>query len=55
MDDGRRYDVVAGGSNIQPYFLIWNTQTGTYKVMRGDYDGSGNTTANSVGNLSEKF
>ncbi|MDR1120988.1 MAG: hypothetical protein LBM08_08730 [Dysgonamonadaceae bacterium] len=41
MDDGRRYDAVAvntAGGNATSYgagyFLIWNTQTGTCKVMR---------------------
>jgi len=36
MDDGRRYDAVASASpnqNGTPTFLIWNTQTGTYKVL----------------------
>ena len=42
MDDGRRYDAVAqvastGGGGIgYGNFLIWNTQTGTYKVVSGN-------------------
>ena len=33
MDDGRRYDAVASSNTAgNPYFLVWNTQTGTYKI-----------------------
>ncbi|MCL2650458.1 MAG: hypothetical protein FWD60_05440 [Candidatus Azobacteroides sp.] len=47
MDDGRRYDAVAVGNA----FLIWNTQTGTYK---GVYN-SGSGTGLLGHDLSEKF
>jgi len=48
MDDGRKYDAIAGGTIgaggvHYGNFLIWNTQTGTYKIV---YD---------KGNLLEKF
>jgi len=35
MDDGRRYDAVvsSGNSSTYAHFLLWNTQTGTYKVV----------------------
>jgi hypothetical protein len=49
-DDGRRYDAISinmgGNSSSSGYFLIWNTQTGTYKVISGYV---------SSNNLKEKF
>jgi len=33
MDDGRRYDAVSFNSGTAGYFLIWNTQTGTFKTV----------------------
>ena len=33
MDDGRRYDAVSFSSNNYTFGLLWNTQTGTYKVI----------------------
>jgi hypothetical protein len=44
MDDGRRYDAIAGtvgvgggvtiaAGNAYSYFFIWNTQTGTYRMV----------------------
>ena len=35
MQDGRRYDAVVGHDNtVGPIFMIWDTQTGKYKVLR---------------------
>ena len=40
MDDGRRYDAISvsgtGTGSNNSCFLIWNTQTGTYKWIRND-------------------
>ena len=50
MDDGRRYDAIAlpsGASTIGNYFFIWNTQTGTFKLL--DMNGPG------FNSLEEKF
>ena len=49
MDDGRRYDAVISNpvSNQTPTMLIWNTQTGTYRILF--ISGSSHT------NLTEKF
>ena len=34
MDDGRKYDAVTGPTTGSPgYFLIWNTQTGTFRTV----------------------
>ena len=63
MDDGRRYDAIAGNSSSasggnatssRGYFLIWNTQTGTYKVVLNEVT---STLPNNIAseNLSDKF
>jgi len=57
MDDGRRYDAVASGSsNSAIGFLIWNTQTGTYRYITGIATMYYREDSNGViGNSSEKF
>jgi len=51
MDDGRTYDAVAASGSS---FLIWNTQTGTYKwVYCWSSGAEAHTSSN--GDLSEKY
>ena len=41
VDDGRKYDAVAwqvASNNV--WFLIWNTQTGTFKVINQNSKGN---------------
>jgi len=57
MDDGKRYDAVVITNNTS---LIWNTQTGTYKLVfhqGSNSNGSGPViiTTEDKGNLTEKF
>ena len=59
MDDGRRYDAVSsnvstgGGGSCYGNFLIWNTQTGAYKVVSYNPTSDPNLYTNK--DLSEKF
>jgi len=50
MDDGRRYDAISTGN----MYVIWNTQTGTYKTVW--YGVSSQADANGIinKNLTEK-
>ena len=49
-DDGRKYDAV---SNANSYYLLWNTQTGVYKVISPG--SSGHAPDWVVGNSTDKF
>ena len=44
MDDGRRYDAIATSTGT--YFFIWNTQTGTYRIIGA---------SGSTNNLTDKY
>jgi len=46
MDDGRRYDAVPASTSS---YLIWNTQTGTFKIY------SATSTGNKFADSTEKF
>ena len=55
MDDGRRYDAVASANGSGYHtFLIWNTQTGTYKIVYGIFNSNGDNLSSTGKDLIEK-